>query len=155
MKQMFDIQPNNNNFSFVIKNNSEQEKKAILLGSLINLNGELDDPDIEIKVPESHHYFIKRDLLGSFVKINEIKIYSDDTFEYFDKKIKICKKSSAGTLHSRIYVVDCKKEDKKYVDSIKFNLEWNANTHMEINIPGKSEFTFIFTAELQIGVIKV
>lgn len=151
---MSDIQPNNNTFSFVIKNNSEQDKKAILLGSLINLNGELDDPDIEIKLLESSHTFIKRDLLGSSVRINEINIYSNNTFKSFDKKIEIFRKSSAGALSSRIYIVDCKNKDKKYVDKVNFNLEFNANTHLEINIPAKYEFSILFRAALKLDISK-
>jgi hypothetical protein len=149
MKQMYGIEKNSNYFSFDIKNNSEQEKKAIIFGSLINLNGELDDYDIEIKMLESSHTFIKRDLLGSCVQINGIKIYCDNTFEYFDKKIRICKKSSAGMLLEKIYLIDCKKEDKKYIDNKKFNLKLNGNTHMEINIPAKHELNFTFIAEIE------
>jgi hypothetical protein len=88
-------------YSFRIKNNHPVVPKyALLLGSNINLNGELDDDFIDIDLAESSHIELKRELLGSKQKIVELTIIPKTRIN--NCRIAICNRKACGMTSSRI-----------------------------------------------------
>lgn len=81
-------------YTFVIENTHPVTPKyALLLGSTINLNGELDDPYVKIDVPESSHIQLKRELLNVEKKVNKLRISGIVTNDF---KITACHTTSSG-----------------------------------------------------------
>jgi hypothetical protein len=142
--------------SVEIINKSSEFKNVILFGSNINLNEEMKDLEVDIKIAESSHLFVLRDLLSKYYKIKTVLI-SRNLFEStnFDKKIICIAKESFGATNQKgFYLKDVLDEGEDYL-LFKFNILLDNQTHFEINVEPFGNYMFSFEISKTIDLYKI